>query len=146
MHWTTCSWSIWYILSTYIYIHLLCTQLSTGLLLSDVLNTTAKISFHNHRGWEDGTRRIFYTRERKKTKTIKFMSSTDDKTACKCKCVCVSKTWKQLKNCGFLLSLPKQGGKRSSLADLPTTKQRNWTLFLLMPFFLSNPCPALGSL
>lgn len=42
-------------------------------------------------------------------------------------CVCVSPN-PESKNCGFLLSLSKQGGKRSS-----TTKQINWVLFLLVP-------------
>lgn len=74
-------------LHTYIYIYISTSfahscQLTahpSGLTLSDVLNTTAKTSFNNKGKWEDGTGRIFYPRERKRTKLTKFMSSTENK-------------------------------------------------------------------
>lgn len=117
----------------------------SGLLLSDVLNTTAKISFSSNRRWEDGMGRIFYPRERKKTKPTKFMSSTEDKPACKYS-VCASKNWKQLKNCGFLPAPLSREGRGRPWQTSPLRSRETGLCFCWCLLFLSNPCTALRSL
>lgn len=84
-----------------------------------------------------------YSTQRKERELNSRNSWAPLKTNRQIQCVCLQKL-KATKKLRFPSSPPKQGGKRSSLSDLFTTKQRNWALFLLVPCLppesLRSPC------
>lgn len=139
------------ILSTYIYIYLSTSfahscQLTAHLLgFCSLMCSTLlqrQIPFSKKGGMRAWNRKDFLSKDKK---TMKFMSSTEDKPACKYS-VCASKNQKQFKNCGFFLApLGREGRGRPCQTSHPPSRETG-LCFCWCLVFLWNPCTALVSL